>query len=36
VTVFLAQVGDVRAAGFEDSQPEQAEHRDETEVVRVG
>jgi hypothetical protein len=36
VTVFLAEVRDVGAAGFEDPQPEQAEHRDEGEVVGVG
>jgi hypothetical protein len=27
VAVFLAEVGDVRTGGFEDSQAEQAEHR---------
>jgi hypothetical protein len=29
VAVFLAEVGDVRAAGFEDPQSEQAEHGDQ-------
>lgn len=36
VAVFLAEVGDRHAGGFEDPQPEQAEHRDEGEVVDVG
>jgi hypothetical protein len=36
VAVFLAEVADVGAAGFEDPQPEQAEHGDQREVVRVG
>ncbi|HEX6338155.1 MAG TPA: hypothetical protein VFZ85_14430 [Jiangellaceae bacterium] len=35
VSVFLAQVGDVRAGGFEDPQPEQAQHRHQREVIRV-
>jgi hypothetical protein len=35
VTVFLAEVGDIRAGGFEDPQPEKAEHRDERGVARV-
>ena len=36
VAVFLAEVGDVGAGGLEDPQPEQAEHRDQGEVVEVG
>jgi hypothetical protein len=36
VAVFLAEVADIRAAGFEDPQPEQAKHRDQREVVSVG
>jgi len=36
VAVFLAQAGDIRAAGFEDPEAEQAEHRDQREVVAVG
>ncbi|MCY1145727.1 hypothetical protein OWR29_47670, partial [Actinoplanes sp. Pm04-4] len=36
VAVFLAEVGDVRPAGLEDSQSEQAEHRDQSEVIAVG
>ncbi|WP_346263290.1 hypothetical protein [Plantactinospora sp. ZYX-F-223] len=35
MAVLLSDVADVRAAGFEDSQPEQAEHGDQREVVRV-
>jgi hypothetical protein len=35
VAVFLADVVDARAAGFEDPQSERAEHGDEREVVRV-
>jgi hypothetical protein len=35
VAVFLAKVVDVRAAGLEDPQSEQAEHRDKREVVLV-
>jgi len=35
VAVFLAEVFDVRAGGFEDSQPEQSEHGHEGEVVQV-
>jgi len=35
VAVFLAQVGDVRAGGFEDPQPEQAQHRHQREIVGV-
>ena len=33
--VFLAEVGDVRAGGFEDPQAEQAGHGHQGEVVRV-
>jgi hypothetical protein len=36
VAVFLAEVGDVRAGGFEDPQAQEAEHGDECEVVPVG
>jgi hypothetical protein len=36
VAVFLAQVVDAGPAGFKDPQPEQAQQRDEGEVVRVG
>jgi hypothetical protein len=36
VAVFLAQVADARAAGFKDPQSEQAQERDQREVVRVG
>jgi hypothetical protein len=36
VAVFLAEIVDVSRAGFEDPQPEQAEHRDHGEVERVG
>jgi hypothetical protein len=36
VAVFLSEVADVGAAGFEDPQPEQSEHGDQREVVRVG
>ncbi len=35
VPVFLAEVTDVGAAGFEDPQAEEPEHRNEGEVVRV-
>jgi hypothetical protein len=35
VTVFLTEVGDVGAGGFEDPQAEQPEHGDEGEVVRL-
>jgi hypothetical protein len=35
VAVFLAEIGDVRAAGPEDPQTEQAQHRDQREVVAV-
>ena len=33
--MFFSEIADVRAAGFEDPQPEQTEHRDQREVVRV-
>jgi hypothetical protein len=33
--MFLAEVGDVDAGGFEDPQAEQAEEADEGEVVPV-
>ncbi|PWR16993.1 hypothetical protein DKT69_02600 [Micromonospora sicca] len=36
VAVFLTEIADVRAAAFQDPQPEQAEHGDQREVVRVG
>lgn len=36
VAVFLTDVGDVGSASFEDPKPEQAEHRDQGEVVAVG
>jgi hypothetical protein len=36
VAVLLAQVGDVRAGGFEDPQAEQAEHRHQREVAWIG
>jgi hypothetical protein len=32
----LAEVGDVRAGGLEDPQPQQAEHRHQREVIWVG
>src|SRR5437764_522551 len=35
VAVFFAEVGDVRAGGFEDPQAEQPEHSHEGEVARV-
>jgi hypothetical protein len=35
VAVFFSEIADVRGAGFEDPQPDQAEHGDEREVVRV-
>jgi hypothetical protein len=35
MAVFLAEVVDAGAAGFEDSQPEKAEQGNESEVVRV-
>jgi len=36
VPVLLAEVTDVGAAGFEDPQAEEPEHRDQGEVVVVG
>ena len=36
VAVFVAKILDIRAAGFEDPEPEQTEHGDEGEVVGVG
>jgi hypothetical protein len=36
VAVFLAEIVDVRAGGFEDPQPEQPEQADQREVVQVG
>jgi hypothetical protein len=36
VAVFLGQVGDVGAGGFEDAQAGQTQHRDQREVVAVG
>jgi hypothetical protein len=33
--VFFAEVGDVGAGGFEDPQPEQAQHGHQREVARV-
>jgi hypothetical protein len=35
VAVFLAEVSDVDAGGFEDSQAEKAEHGHQREVVRL-
>jgi hypothetical protein len=35
VAVFLAQIADGGAAGFEDPQPEQAQHGDQREIVRI-
>jgi hypothetical protein len=35
VAVFLAEVGDIRAGGFEDPQAEQSEHGYQREVARV-
>jgi hypothetical protein len=34
--VFLAEITDVAAAGFEDPQAEEAEHGDQDEVIPVG
>ena len=34
--MFFADVFDLSAGGFEDPQPQQAEHGDEREVVAVG
>jgi hypothetical protein len=36
VTVFLAEIGDVRAGGLEDPQAEQAEHGHQCEVILGG
>ncbi|MCY1141424.1 hypothetical protein OWR29_25795 [Actinoplanes sp. Pm04-4] len=36
MAVLLAEVGDIRAGGFEYPRPEQAEHRDQRVVVAVG
>ncbi|WIM99812.1 hypothetical protein ACTOB_003477 [Actinoplanes oblitus] len=36
VSVFLTEVGDIGAAGFEDPQPEQAQHGVQCEVLDVG
>jgi hypothetical protein len=36
VAVLLAEVGDVRAGGFEDPQAEQAEHGHQREVAWIG
>jgi hypothetical protein len=35
VTVFFAQVGDVRAGGLEDPQTQQPEHGHEREIALV-
>jgi hypothetical protein len=35
MAVFVDEVGDVRAGGFEDLQPEQPEHGYQREVARV-
>jgi hypothetical protein len=35
VAMFFPEVTDVCAAGFEDPQPEQSEHRDQGEIVAV-
>jgi hypothetical protein len=35
VAVLFAEVGDVRAGGFEDPQAEQPEHGHQREVIRV-
>jgi hypothetical protein len=35
VTVFLADVADVRAGGFEDPQPQQAQHHHQRKVTVV-
>jgi hypothetical protein len=35
MTVLLAEVGDVRAGGFEDPQAEQSQHGHQREVARV-
>jgi hypothetical protein len=36
VAVLFAEVGDIRAGGFEDPQAQQSEHGHEGEVVPVG
>jgi hypothetical protein len=36
MAVFLTEIADAGTAGFEDPQPEQAEQRDQGEVVQVG
>ncbi len=36
MAVLLAEVADVRSAGFEDPQSEEAEYGDQCEVVDVG
>ena len=36
VAVFFAEIGDVRAAGFEDPQAEQAQEAHQREVARMG
>jgi hypothetical protein len=36
VAVLFAEVGDVRAGGFEDPQAQQAEHGDQREVAGAG
>ena len=36
VAMFFAEIAQVRAGGFEDPQAQQAEHRDQREVVRIG
>ena len=36
VTVFLPEIGDIGAGGFEDPQAQQAEHGHQREVARVG
>jgi hypothetical protein len=36
VAVLLAEVGDVRAGGFEDPQAEQPEHGHQREVAGIG
>jgi hypothetical protein len=36
VAVFFAEVVDVGAGGFEDAETQQAQHRDEHELISVG
>jgi hypothetical protein len=36
VAMFLAEIGDVGAGGFEDPQAEESQHRDEGDVAGVG